>query len=76
MEYNMHGSGGPLSNKGPSNNDWSPGGFFMDGHGMKQSGPLPPPSNGNGPRSVKAGGSIPSPATPLTPGSSSGAAHR
>ena len=77
MDYNMHGPGGPLSNKPASNNDWPPGGFFMDGPGMKQSGPLPPPSNGNGPRSVKAGGgSIPSPVTPLTPGSSCGAPHR
>lgn len=78
----MHG---PPNNKPPPGGDWNspPSGFFMDGHqGMKQSGPgsLPPPGMGpagNGPRSVKTGGgSIPSPATPLTPGSSCGAPHR
>lgn len=60
--------------------DW-PGGFngpnncYMDGQGPP--GGLKPPTGppGNG-RSKAGGGSIPSPATPLTPGSSCGAPHR
>jgi len=73
----MSGPGGPPSNKPPEWN--SSGGFFMDGQPMgKSGGPLPPPGvgpQGNGPRSNK-GGSVPSPATPLTPGSSCGAPHK
>ena len=88
MDYNMPGQGGPPN--GPNNkgngNEWSSNSnnFYMDGppHGMKP-GSLPPPPPGmgpagaNGPRSNKVGGgSIPSPATPLTPGSSCGGHHR
>lgn len=71
----MHGP----NNKMPPN-DWQGpgGGYFPDGQpGMKPQGP--PPGgvgpNGTGPR--KGGGSIPSPVTPLTPGSTCGGApHR
>lgn len=71
---NMQGPGKPPGN------DWSspPGGFFMDGppgsQQLKPPGPLPPHGmgpQGNG-RPGKGGGSIPSPATPLTPSSSCG----
>lgn len=73
---------GPPNNKPP--NEWSPSNsnFFMDGQQPQQG--LKPPNGppgvgpqGNGPRSSKqGGGSIPSPATPLTPGSSCGGPHR
>lgn len=80
MDYNMPGPGGK-----PPGNDWSspPGGFFMDGQqpGLKPPGPgpLPPPGmgpQGNGRPGKGGGGSIPSPATPLTPSSSCGGPPR
>ncbi|CAG7825261.1 unnamed protein product [Allacma fusca] len=82
MDYNMPGQGGPNGPNNKGGNDWSSSSsnFFMDGQPVMKPG-LPPPNvgppSGNGPRSNKVGGgSIPSPATPLTPGSSCGGHHR
>lgn len=76
MDYNNMGPGGP-SGKHPGGGEWNcpPGGFFMDGPqgqpGLKPG--MGPQGNG---RPGKGGGSIPSPATPLTPSSSCGGPPR